>query len=188
LVDIGAESRQSDGIFAQSNFGQRFEKDQMNLPQPRSIEASGLFVLITDEVFALTHYMMRPYLRSGRLNRQKKVNILNRKYIKNIGSQNICMYVFMYLFIIYKVFYRLSRARRIIENAFDILAAKWKIYRRPIIVSVSIAVKVIQTTVCLHNFVIENKLPLSKKRYTRIISEGETDKWCISRSKQCWQN
>lgn len=76
LVDIGAEGRQSDsGIFAHSNFGQRFERNQMNLSQPRSIEASGPelpFVLVADEAFALTHYMMRPYPRSGRLNRQRK--------------------------------------------------------------------------------------------------------------------
>ncbi|XP_039302669.1 putative nuclease HARBI1 [Solenopsis invicta] len=101
LVDIGAEGRQSDsGIFAHSNFGQRFERNQMNLPQPRSIEASGAelpFVLVADEAFALrlTHYMMQPYPRSGRLNRQRKV--FN---------------------------YRLSRARRMIESAFGILVAK----------------------------------------------------------------
>jgi len=77
LVDIGAEGRQSDsGIFTRSNFGQRFERNQMNLPQPRPIETFGPalpFVLVADEAFALTHYMMRPYPRSGRLNRQKKV-------------------------------------------------------------------------------------------------------------------
>lgn len=63
-MDIGAEGRQSDGgIFARSNFGQRFEINEMNLPQPRPIEANGNalpFVLVGDEAFALTHYMMRP--------------------------------------------------------------------------------------------------------------------------------
>ncbi|XP_067204132.1 putative nuclease HARBI1 isoform X1 [Linepithema humile] len=150
LVDIGGEGRQSDGgIFTHSNFGQRFQQNQMTLPQPRPIESSGPalpFILVADEAFALTHYMMRPYPRSGRLNCQRKV--FN---------------------------YRLSRARRMIESVFGILAAKWRIYRRPIIASVSIAVKIVQATVCLHNFVIqnENKLPLSERRYSRILSEVE---------------
>lgn len=151
LLDIGAEGRQSDGgIFACSNFGKRFERNQMDLPQPRPIKASESalpYVLVGDEAFALTRYMMRPYPRSGRLNRQRKV--FN---------------------------YRLSRARRMIESSFGILAAKWRIYRRPIIASVSTAVKIVQATICLHNFVIqnENKLPLSQRRYTsHLISEEE---------------
>lgn len=78
LLDIGAKGRQSDGgIFANSNFGQRFERNQMNLPQPRLIETFGPalpFVLVADEAFALTHYnMMRLYPRSRHLNRRKKV-------------------------------------------------------------------------------------------------------------------
>jgi len=60
-----------------------------------------------------------------------------------------------------------------VESVFGILAAKWRIYRRPIIASVSTAVKIVQATVCLHNFVIqnENKLPFSKRRYTHIMNE-----------------
>jgi hypothetical protein len=79
----------------------------------------------------------------------------------------------MYLLFI-KVFnYRLSRARRMIESVFGILAAKWRIYRRPIITSVSTVDKIVQATVCLHNFIIqnENKLPLSQRHYVRIINE-----------------
>lgn len=151
LVDIGAEGRQSDGgVFAHSSFGQRFEKKNMNLPQPRAVEPSGPalpFVLIADEAFPLTEYMMRPYPRSGRLNRQRKV--FN---------------------------YRLSRARRMIESVFGILAAKWRIYGRPIIASVSTAVNIVKATVCLHNFIIKNeeKLAHSERRYTRPMrEEGE---------------
>lgn len=72
--------------------------------------------------------------------------------------------------------YRLARARRMIESTFGILAAKWRIYRRPIIASVSTTVKIVQATICLHNFIIqsENKLPLDKRRYTRIITERGT--------------
>lgn len=145
LVDIGAEGRQSDGgVFANSEFGQRFERNEMNLPQSSAVEPNGPplpYVLVADEAFALSRYMMRPYPRHGRLNRQKK--IFN---------------------------YRLSRARRIVESSFGIMAARWRIYRRPIISSISTAVKIVQATTCLHNFIIknENKLHNFERQYTRI--------------------
>lgn len=54
-----------------------------------------------------------------------------------------------------KVFnYRLSRARRIVENAFGILVTKWRIFRKPIIASEHTVRKIVQACVCLHNFLI----------------------------------
>lgn len=103
----------------------------MDLPQQSAVEPNGFllpYVLVADEAFALKQYMMRPYPRCSRLNRQKK--IFN---------------------------YRLSRARRVVESSFGIMAARWRIYRRPIISSISTAVKIIQATTCLHNFIIQNE-------------------------------
>ena len=48
--------------------------------------------------------------------------------------------------------YGLSRARRTIENAFGILAAKWRIFRRPIWGSVNLVENITRATVCLHNY------------------------------------
>lgn len=89
----------------------------MNLPQPNAIEPNGpplSYVLLADEAFPLKQYMMRPYLRSSRLNLQKKV--FN---------------------------YRLSRARRVVKSSFGIMTARWRIYRRPIISSISTAAKIV---------------------------------------------
>lgn len=147
LVDVGAEGRQNDGgIFANSEFGQRFERNEMDLPQQTAIEADGFplpYVLVADEAFALKQYMMRPYPRCSRLNRQKK--IFN---------------------------YRLSRAGRVVESAFGIMAARWRIYRRPRISSISTAVTIIQATTCLHNFIIQNENKFRNfKKYTRIAND-----------------
>ena len=52
-----------------------------------------------------------------------------------------------------KIFnYRLSRSRRTIENAFGILAARWRIFRRAIRAYVKTVELITQAALCLHNF------------------------------------
>jgi len=52
------------------------------------------------------------------------------------------------------IIYRLSRARRVIESTFGILVARWKIYRKPIVASLTLSERIVQATCCLHNFII----------------------------------
>ncbi|XP_032688142.1 protein ALP1-like [Odontomachus brunneus] len=103
FVDIGAYGRQSDGgIFKDSAMRKAFDEGRMNIPQPVAIGERGPilpYCLVGDEAFPLKPYLLRPYPGRGLTPKQDIYN------------------------------YRLSRARRTIENTFGILASQWRIYR-----------------------------------------------------------
>lgn len=127
FVDIGAYGRNSDStIFEDTELYRRLQSNTLNIPNPSPITTNGEtvpYVFIGDEAFALSQNLMRPY--SGR-------NIEQRKRIFN---------------------YRLSRARRYIECTFGILTSKWRIFHRPIDVSVDYAKDIVKACCILHNFV-----------------------------------
>lgn len=98
------------------------------MSEPEAVSPNGPilpFVLVADEAVALSSYLMRPYPRSGNLNCSKK--IFN---------------------------YRLSRARRVVESAFGIMCARWRIYRKEIAGSVDLVKKIVQAMTSLPNWLI----------------------------------
>lgn len=131
LVDVGAEGRRSDGgVFANSKIKLGLDSNTLNVPPPSVVGQSELpFILVGNEAYLLSSYLMRPYPKSSQLDLTKKV--FN---------------------------YRLSRARRVIESAFGVLAARWRFFRRPINTYVLKAEKMVLATVCLHNFIITKEL------------------------------
>ncbi|XP_047020887.1 uncharacterized protein LOC135116592 [Helicoverpa armigera] len=85
------------------------------------------FVFIGDEAFPLMENFMRPYPRD-QLDQQKR--IFN---------------------------YRLSRARRIVEATFGVLARKWYVYRKDFECRVETVDKIVKATCVMHNFLIERQ-------------------------------
>ena len=124
LVDIGGYGHDNDAsLFSQSDIGISLNNSRMNIPDPEFVHDRLLpYVLVSDEIFPLKPWLMKPYSAK---------NLDEKKLIYN---------------------YRLSRSRRTIENAFGILSARWRIFRRPIRANPSTVEKIIKATVCLHNY------------------------------------
>lgn len=130
MADVGAPGRHSDvGVFAHSELGKRFIAGNMGIPNPEKVVEGGPdlpFVMVGDEAFALSSYLMKPYARRKNLNLKERV--FN---------------------------YRLSRARRIIECTFVITSAVWRIFRAPLRTKLPTTLKIIKAVICLHNFIMK---------------------------------
>jgi hypothetical protein len=103
VVDTGNYGRHSDrGIFKNSAFYREYIDGKSILP-PKSLPSTNIpvpHVLIGDEGFASEKYLMHPFPRAAIANDARK-----RKLDK-----------------------QLSRTRRVVENAFGILAQKWRVF------------------------------------------------------------
>ena len=119
------------GIFSNSLLGQYLESQFLPLPQPASVpdvpDVILPYVFIGDEGFPLCKDLMRPFPGE---------NLPNHEAIFN---------------------YRLSRARRIIENTFGILAAKFRIFTCPLNADPDRVVAYTKATLALHNYLFEKE-------------------------------
>lgn len=98
----------------------------MELPDPVELMADGNplpYVLVGDEAFQLSHFLLRPYPGRGLVSDDRRI---------------------------YN--YRLSRARRVIENAFGILVSRRRILKKPFEFCIDTTIEFIKVLVCLHNW------------------------------------
>ena len=141
LLDIGDYGRQSDGgVLSNSAFGRAIKNGSLSLPGDENIDGLRLpipYFFVADQAFPLTNYMLRPYPGT-------------------------------YLPLNQRIFnYRLSRARRVIENAFGILATKFRIFRRPIVAKPDKVTKITEAACALHNYlkISEAQCPPAARHY-----------------------
>lgn len=126
-VDVGAYGKNSDGgIFANSNLGKALQQGTLSLPDNAALPGTSIeapYVIVGDEAFPLKTYLMRSY---------PGTDLDTSKRVFN---------------------YRLSRARRIVENAFGILSQQFRIYNRRIQADPENMDHIVFTTTILHNFI-----------------------------------
>lgn len=126
-VDIGAYGKNSDGgILSHSNMGKALEKNKINIPSDHELPMTNEklpYVIIGDEAFPLKNYLLRPY-PSRQIYKDEQKKVFNK---------------------------RLSRARKVVEDAFGQITAKFHIYCRRLKALPQNADKNVMTTCILHN-------------------------------------
>ena len=131
-VEIGAYGSSSDSnVFKNSTFGKLLESNKLNIPDPR---------VLPSDAEGLSNAICAWRWRGVRLIRARVTAISQQKvtFLKRIYN------------------YRLSRARRIGECTFGILANKWSIFHRPIDVKPDFCDNNIKACCVLHDYVREN--------------------------------
>lgn len=127
LCDVGTNGRISDGgVIENTNFYQKLIDGSLNIPiaekGPNTNKILN-YVFIGDEAFSLRPDLLKPFNQRDLTNNEHR--IFN---------------------------YRLSRARRIIENTFGILASRFRIFHTKINLNVKNIDIVVMAACTLHNF------------------------------------
>ncbi|XP_017469447.1 PREDICTED: uncharacterized protein LOC108361357 isoform X2 [Rhagoletis zephyria] len=126
-VDIGANGRASDVmVYKNCSLYNALLNNQLNLPTDNPLcgqVCKTPYYFIGDDIFGLSRHLMKAYNRSSNLTTSQE-------------AYN----------------YRLSRARMTVEMAFGRLAARFRVFHRPIEVSLETCDALIKVCCVLHNY------------------------------------
>ena len=141
LVDIGQAGRQSDGgVYKNSNLGCAIDQTLLNVTAPSNDMSSDgkyyPYVFVADDAFQMNEYMLKPYPR------------IDGDIEKRVFD------------------YRFSSAHRIIENSFGILAARFRMFRRPINAQVETACSITKAFVTLHICLMKSQCIFGEYTYS----------------------
>lgn len=141
FVDVGSYGKDADStIFEATTFARLLRNGQLNLPNPQPLQGetdSLPYIFLGDGGFKLETFLMRPFVRDAALqDRDKK--IFNQS---------------------------LSRARVVVENAFGIMAQKFRVFLRPFETDLNNTIAIVKAACCLHNFI-------QTKETTEHVSSG----------------
>ena len=125
-TDVGCNGWISDGgVFKNCSLYRVLEEKQLSIPKETQLpgtEQTFPFVIVADDAFPLRDYIMKPYSQNGLTVDKRVFN------------------------------YRLSHARRVVENAFGILANRFRVFMTPMNLGPE-KVETITLACCiLHNF------------------------------------
>lgn len=127
-IDVGAVGAESDGgVWARTHLSGLLERGEANLPPPQCLPNTpptsppSSYYLVADDAFPLRPYLMKPFPSRGLTKEERVYN------------------------------YRLTRGRRTVENAFGILANRFRVLHSPICLRADRVESVIMAACVLHN-------------------------------------
>lgn len=133
-LDVGSYGKEGDAsIFLKSAFGQKILNSEDFFPSDQMLPNSNKkipHVIIGDEAFRLHKHIMKPFNKESAHSDKSKA-IFN---------------------------YRLSRARRVSENAFGLLSQVFRVFFTHIAIKPEVCDDLIIAACCLHNFLREGYL------------------------------
>ncbi|KAK3929587.1 Protein ANTAGONIST OF LIKE HETEROCHROMATIN PROTEIN 1 [Frankliniella fusca] len=138
-VDFGGSGRRGGAnVFNHSALGRKMAQNEISAPPPSDVNGINLpYVFVGDAAFQGIRGILTPF--PGKFLPPEE-NLFN---------------------------YRLSRARRIIENAFGVLCARFRILRTSIIASPTLVKSIVMCCLALHNFHLmdEESIPPRRRKY-----------------------
>lgn len=131
LCDFGTNGRISDGgVLQNTEFYKKLQDNNLEIPPAESAERSSRilpYVFVADDAFPLRCDMIKPFRQIDLISHERKI---------------------------YN--YRVSRARRIVENAFGILASRFRIFHTQINLEPHRIESVVMACCVLHNFLMSS--------------------------------
>jgi len=141
IIDVGSYGKEGDsGIFNKTAIGQQILQGFFNFPEDKALPGTNIVtphVIVGDEAFRLHKNIMKPYSR-GSIQGDRSKTIFN---------------------------YRLSRCRRVTENAFGLLSQVFRVFYTPIAVDPEVCDDLIIVACCLHNLLRDAFLEKNGKSY-----------------------
>lgn len=141
-IDLGTEGRISDsGIWSCCALQNHLRRGSLNLPQPAPLPNTSMalpYHFVGDDAFPLGEHLMKPYAHRSLTNKQCIFN------------------------------YRLSRARRTVENVFGIMATRFRVLHTEIRVKLTTVKKVVSAICILHNI-------LNRRNASVYLNTGSVD-------------
>eukprot|EP00102_Acyrthosiphon_pisum_P018923 XP_016656133.1 PREDICTED: uncharacterized protein LOC107882382 [Acyrthosiphon pisum] len=136
-ANIGCQGRISDGgVFKNTALNKSIEQNEIMFPPDEPLPLRELhvpYLLVADDAFAFTPRIMKPY--SGVYEKGSKERVFN---------------------------YRLSRARRVVENVFGIMSSVFRVMRKPMLLEPEKVTNITLTCALLHNYLKKSKSSSSK--------------------------